>query len=401
MRGVKNLLAGQAFGQVGDAATSLVVAQMLLFANEQGSMRSSLLRSIGMMLPVMLIVGPLAGIIVDRFKRRLVLVTGHCTRGILSLVLMYLLHSKSNLLAMVCLGLMLGTTRVLYSARTASVVNFVRKHELPAIDSMAFILGMASGLAGGGVAAALLHISWELVLVIAAVLQFAACRAFTRIDVDLFSFQAVRTSGHAGEVWRELAASKIRFAIGSTASLRLFLGVTVATVALHVGSRYSFEAVGFASLLALVSAGNFAGSLTAEWFVERFRRRSIAVLASISSSVFISVGQIVGVPTVQLAAVACCAFAFQNLRICTDSSVQANTPDEVLGRVFAAYDVVYNVAYAAGIVIGVGLFGIVNVFVVLSAICLCLVALAFLLVRGTETVTITARTPSVEQPLGN
>jgi MFS family permease len=196
----------------------------------------------------------------------------------------------------------------------------------------------------------------------------------------------------------QLLASKIRFAIGSTASLRLLLGLTVASVALHVGNRLSLEAVGFALLLALISTGNFLGSLTAEWFVERFRRRSIAVLASASSAVSIMVGQVIGSPILQLATVAFCAFAFQNLRICTDSSVQANTPDEVLGRVFATYDVIYNVAYAVGIVLGVGLSGVVPVGAVLAVICVSHVSLAALLVRGTETVSITAATSPVQQP---
>ena len=121
MRGVKLLLAGQACGQVGDAVVSLVAAQMLLFANDQESMKSSLLSSIGFMLPVMLLIGPVAGIIVDRYNRRHILVAGHCARGALALLLMICLSASHLELALVCLAMMLGTTRVLYSARTASV----------------------------------------------------------------------------------------------------------------------------------------------------------------------------------------------------------------------------------------------------------------------------------------
>jgi len=401
MQGVKLLLAGQTLGQIGDAATSLVAAQMLLFANKQESMKSSLLFSIGMMLPVMVLVGPLAGIVVDKFNRRQVLVVGHVVRGVLSLFLMFCLHAALSELALVCIALMLATTRILYSARTASVVHFVRRHELPAIDSMSFILGMGSGLIGGGVAAALVDVNWYLALIFAAVLQVFASQMFRSIDMSIFLLREVRRTSSRAEILGELVGSKIKFAIGSTASLRLFLGVTVASVALHVGSQLSLQAVGFASLLALISLGNFMGSLTAEWFVERFRRRSIAVLASLSSAFFIVMGQVAGSPGVQLASVAFCAFAFQNLRICTDSSIQANIPDEVLGRVFAAYDVMYNVAYAVGIVAGVALFGVIHTSAVLSIICACHVSLAFLLVRGTETVTITSVGAPIQQPLGS
>jgi MFS family permease len=398
MRGVKPLLVGQALGQIGDASTSLVAAQLLLFANNQESMRTSLLSSIGLMLPIMLIVGPVAGVIVDRFHRRHILVAGHGSRGVLSLLLVLALSASRLELALVCLAVMLGITRILYSARTASVVHFVRKHELPAIDSLSFILGMASGLAGGAIAACLIDVNWRLALLIAAILQFLASVAFNSIDIRQFSPKVVRTPRSFNALRDQLQASKIKFAIGSTASLRLLLGLTVASVALHVGNRLSLEAVGFASLLALISTGNFMGSITAEWFVERFRRRSIAVLASVSSAAVIAAGQLTRSPMLQLATVAFCAFAFQNLRICTDSSVQANTPDEVLGRVFATYDVIYNVAYAVGIVLGVGMFGSVPVSAVLAVVCFIHISLAVLFVRGTETVSITAAKPPVQQP---
>ena len=89
MVGVKSLLVGQSFGQVGDAATSMVTAQMLLFVNSDASVRTSLFTSIGMMLPVLVLAGPLAGVLVDRLNRRGILVYGHFLRGILVISLMW------------------------------------------------------------------------------------------------------------------------------------------------------------------------------------------------------------------------------------------------------------------------------------------------------------------------
>jgi MFS family permease len=397
MVGVKSLLVGQSFGQVGDAATSMVTAQMLLFVNSDASVRTSLFTSIGMMLPVLLLAGPLAGVLVDRLNRRGILVYGHFLRGILVISLMWALHVDQNASAMICFALTLALSRLLYSARVASVVHFVRRHELPAVDSMSFIVGMVSGLVGGGLAAVLIEVNWQVAFIVAACLQVAAGLTLRTIRLDRFTVgQGSHVATRTG-LLRQLVESKIKFAIGSTATLRLLLGVMVASVALYVGDRLSLEALGFATLLALISVGNFLGSVTAEWFIERFRRRSIAVMASVSSALLVAVALVVSTPGVQLVTVAFCAFAFQNLRICTDSSVQANTPDEVLGRVFAAYDVVYNVAYALGVFAGVLLFGVVPMALVLGLICFSHLALAVVLVRGTETLTIQAvSTPAMQ-----
>ena len=44
------------------------------------------------------------------------------------------------------------------------------------------------------------------------------------------------------------------------------------------------------------------------------------------------------------------AFFFQNLRLCTDATIQSNARRGAGGRTFAAYDLSYNIAFLAGIV---------------------------------------------------
>ncbi len=388
MTGVRPLLAGQSLGQIGDAAMSLVMAQMLLFTEGDDSVRASLLLSIVMLLPVMLFIGPLAGVLVDRLDRRQILVVGHVARGVLVLGQIAALQIGNHHSAVVIYGLTLAVSRLLYSARVTSVVNLVRRHELPAVDSLSFIIGMISALVGGGLAAALVDINWQLALAISASCQLAAGVTLCKLRMaDNSGDRHARSDG--GEALRnQVNASKIRFAIGSTTSLRLLLGLSIATVALRVGDQLKLEAFGFAALLAFISCGNFLGSVTAEWFIERFRRRSIAVMAAVASSISMAISLAANMPAVHVLAVAFCAFAFQNLRICTDSSVQANTMDGALGRIFAAYDALYNVAYAVGILSGVLIFGVVPMLLVIGAVIFAYVAVAVVLLSGTETVTI-------------
>jgi predicted MFS family arabinose efflux permease len=48
------------------------------------------------------------------------------------------------------------------------------------------------------------------------------------------------------------------------------------------------------------------------------------------------------------------SFAFQNLRVVSDASVQSTIADDSVGRVFSAYDVIYNLAFVGGAFAGVG-----------------------------------------------
>ena len=56
-----------------------------------------------------------------------------------------------------------------------------------------------------------------------------------------------------------------------------------------------------------------------------------------------------------LGAVVIASFAFQNVRVCNDAAVQSTVHTASLGRVFAAYDVVYNLSFVGGAAIGLSL----------------------------------------------
>ena len=48
---------------------------------------------------------------------------------------------------------------------------------------------------------------------------------------------------------------------------------------------------------------------------------------------------------------------FQNLRVRSDATIQANVSRSNIGQVFAAYDMLYNIAFIVGALLGIGLIG--------------------------------------------
>ena len=65
-----------------------------------------------------------------------------------------------------------------------------------------------------------------------------------------------------------------------------------------------------------------------------------------------------------------CAFAFQNLRVRSDATIQANAPAASIGKIFAAYDVLYNFAFISGGVVGIAATSMLSYQTVLSTACI-------------------------------
>jgi hypothetical protein len=73
-------------------------------------------------------------------------------------------------------------------------------------------------------------------------------------------------------------------------------------------------------------------------------------------------------PRIGLVAVAICALSFQNLRIRSDATIQANANKENVGRIFAAYDVLYNAAFLGGCATGILASGVLEYSEILSLV---------------------------------
>jgi hypothetical protein len=69
---------------------------------------------------------------------------------------------------------------------------------------------------------------------------------------------------------------------------------------------------------------------------------------------------------VGLFAVSIASFLFQNLRVRSDATVQSNVSQSNIGHVFAAYDMLYNLAFIAGGILGIALSGSLSYSAVLG-----------------------------------
>ena len=350
----RRVVLGQFISQSADAAMLLVLAKQLLFTGADGPTPVLLAQAVLSSAAPLVLVGPMAGLVADKWARKQVLVSGQAIRSLLALATIVAVVFHLHLASIAVFVLSLCASRLLYTARVASVRHLVRQHELVAADSLMSILGVIAGLIGAIVFASLARLSVVLVLVVVAAGHFAAAYAYDKTRSWL---------GGEGETstlrWRavltQLSCGKTRYAVLATSAHRCLVGVVVASVSMSIDGRTGGSASGYAATMGVVGLAAFVGSLTSEWVNEHLRRRALTIGVFAASGVVLAPIEIVNTPMMLLAAVALIAFGFQNLRVASDATIQANAAAGSCGRVFAVYDVAFNLAYVGGLLLGLTL----------------------------------------------
>ena len=360
-------ISGQFVSQTSDALTSFTLAELLVFSFNKGPSLSAMAWTLLISAIPLIVVSPIAGHLADRFNRKSLLQRGHLLRALITAIALLATNSQFHVIGYIVFGVLLGLTRILYTARATSFPRLVRKHELVAADSTSLIVGVLAGSTGAGIGMVLAGNS-VIALSIAVLGQSLAACLFGRISTDLGIGEERRSRGHLIPMFRQLMQPKTKFAMFATASHRLILGICIASIALLVDSAYGLNTTGYVAVLGFSAAGAFCGSLTAEWVSEHFPRRSITVIAFSASSAVTLIACIAATPQIGLLSISAASFLFQNLRVRSDATIQSNVSKSNIGHVFAAYDMLYNLAFIIGAIAGIGLSGLFGFATVLACV---------------------------------
>ena len=361
-------IGGQLLSQSSDALTSFTLAEILVFSFNSSPSLIAMASTLLMSAIPLIVVGPIAGHLADRFNRKSLLVNGHLARALIAGSAAISVLPKFHAFGYVAFALLLGLTRILYTARATAFPQLVRKHELVAADSTSLIIAVIAGSIGAAIGMATAHRYPVLALLFAAMGQFVASRLFGMVKIDLGKGTSKNSLGHVLDAFKQLKKQKTKFAIYATASHRLILGMCIASISLLVDASYGLHTTGYVAVLGFSATGAFIGSVTAEWMSEHFPRRSITVIAFGGSAIVICIACLASTPRVGLIALSIASFLFQNLRVRADATIQTNVSKSTIGHAFAAYDMLYNLAFIFGAIVGIGLSGLLSFTAVLACV---------------------------------
>jgi hypothetical protein len=140
-----------------------------------------------------------------------------------------------------------------------------------------------------------------------------------------------------------LAAHRLAFGVSTLLSLLLFRYAFTDAGPLRAGMTGLGEAV------VLAAAGLGTAALLTPWMVRRWGRpHTVRVALVVATATQLTLAALLSLPIVMAAAFVL-GLTGQIVKLCADAAVQGEVGDEVLGRVFALYDIVFNVGYVLAV----------------------------------------------------
>jgi MFS family permease len=370
VRGFRLLLGTRLVGQAGDGLLESGLAAFVLFSPTSQPTPAKAAFAFSILLLPYSLIGPFAGVLIDRWRRRSVLLVANVLRAAWVAVLALIVARGHDdlLLAGWVLGL-LGVNRFILAALSAGLPHVVAGRYLvtgnalaPTAGTVAWIVGGLGGLllrhaVGGGDTGAVI------VLVTTVPVYLLAGAVASRLAPDELgpdddsARESIRSiaSGLVAGVHHLAERRPAARAIGLVTVHRAIFGAaTLLTVLQARETLYpgdpdgAIAAIGITSLAA--GAGALLGALVTPWMA----RRLGPVPWSVGTLVVgVALGSI-GIAMPSLAGFVVrglfLGFAGQAVKVCSDTIVQEDVEDTHRGRVFSWYDVAVNVGIVTGVV---------------------------------------------------
>jgi MFS family permease len=330
------------------------------------------------------LIGPFAGVFIDRWSRRQIIVWAAMIRAVMVAVTGFVvLAGQTGLPLYVSALAVLGVNRFFLSAVSAGTPHVVQKDKLVMANAVAPTSGTILGFIGGVVGLGVHLITGGGLAGSAATLWFggacyvAAGLVGTRMARGLLGPQrsadeklmpsSSSLASDLRDVMRGLVDGlkhlaqrrRAAYALGAEGVHRMLYG-TLIVAGLLLYRNYFFhggngnKALGHATLLVITSAIGFglAAVVTPQGVKRTSKDAWITTWLVVGGIATIVLG-----PTFNQVAFLLLGFVMglsaQCVKICVDTTVQQVVDDAYMGRVFSLYDMLYNVSYIVGPAIAV------------------------------------------------
>jgi MFS family permease len=359
-------------GSAGDGALQAGLAALFFFAPERASTPGGVAAAFAVLLGPFTLVGPWAGVLLDRWPRRGVLVWGNVLRAALSLVIGVIMATAGITPAVYVLALVaLSVSRFIAAGISSAQPLVVSAEALLTANSVAPTLGtLGAGLGAlaGFVTAAnapAAERAWVLAIAAGAFLVSTVLAAgFPRgvlgpqgTPVPVFAALRALMAGLA-QGWRYIVRRRTPLlAIGAMGASRMaYALVFMATILVtrHLLASPSSDDAGlgaFSLILASAAAGFGVAAVITPLAHARLSPEAWVVVSAgfgVAGQVAVAVSYHLAV---LLPAAMVLSLGVQGGKIAVDTIVQRDVEDSYRGRAFALYDVAFNSAFllAAGV----------------------------------------------------
>jgi MFS family permease len=353
-RDFRRLFAIRLISQSADGLFQAALVASVVFSPEDQSTASGFAVAVMLISLPFSVVGPFTGVFIDRWSRRKILVVTPLLR--VAVAWLVLFEPSSAPIAFYAGAVWVLSVNRFYLATAVAVVpRLVPTEDLLMANSLSVVGGTVALLFGAFVGGQLADAFGNgLVVVVAAVAWLVASAVARRITSPMnpHTLPEAPVGDEVRRVLREFADGASRLwhtprAIGPITSISLDqMGQGLVLVVSLVVFRDEFDkgVASFSNLLGAGGVGVLLGIATVGPLERRFgKERLIAGAFVLGGLTLIAVGFYVTQVSVLVASFAV-GLTFAWKKIPVDTLVQASLPDGYRGRVFAVYDVAYNLA---------------------------------------------------------
>ncbi|MEW1660475.1 MULTISPECIES: MFS transporter [unclassified Streptomyces] len=366
LRDFRSLLAVRLLSQAADGVFQAALATFVIFSPEKQASPEAIASAMAILLLPYSLLGPFTGVLLDRWRRRQVLLYGNLLRTLLSVITAVLIATHvPDWLFYVSALCVTGVNRFVLAGLSASLPRVVDgAQQLVMANSLSPTAGTLAMVAGGGLAFALRLAGTDVdgfVVLLAALLYLCSALTALRMTPQLLgpdpSAVQPRLKDAVLSTFRGLVEGLRHLASRPTPARALTVMTVVRfcygalTVMVLMLCRYAWSSTtsgGLALLgiaVAVSGAGFFTAAVVTPWMVGWLTAFGwMACCAAVGAVLTPALGLFFH-PAPMLVAAFVLGLVTQGTKISTDTVVQSSIDDAFRGRIFALYDVLFNVAF--------------------------------------------------------
>ncbi|MFJ4920512.1 MFS transporter [Streptomyces sp. NPDC088725] len=361
----RRLLAVRLLSQAADGVFQVALATHVVFSPEKQTSPGAIASAMAVLLLPYSLVGPFAGVLLDRWQRRQVFLYGNLLRALLaSCTALLILATVPDWLFYVSALSVTAVNRFVLAGLSAALPHVADTEQLVLANSLSPTAGTLAATAGGGLAFVVrlgLSDSDAAVVLLGAVLYLCAALASLRMARGLLgpdpSMVQPRLSAALASTLRGLTGG-LRHLAERRSAARALAAMTVMrfcygalTVMVLMLCRYAWtrhDSAGLALLglaVGVSGAGFFLAAVLTPWAAGKLGPYGWMAACAGAATVLVPALGLPFLPVPTLIAAFALGLVTQGAKIATDTVVQTGVDDAYRGRVFSLYDVLFNVAF--------------------------------------------------------
>ncbi|MFF1377759.1 MFS transporter [Streptomyces sp. NPDC058308] len=365
LRDFRRLLAVRLLSQGADGVYQVALATYVVFSPEKQTSPAAIASAMAVLLLPYSLIGPFAGVLLDRWQRRQVFLYGNILRAALAaLTAVLMLSGVPDWLFYISALCVTAVNRFVLAGLSAALPRVVDAGRLVIANSLSPTAGTLAATAGGGLAFVVRLVASDsdaAVVLLGSALYLCAALASLRMarellgpDPDLVPPRltaalagtahglkaGVRHLAQRPAAARALAAmTMMRFCYGA-------LTVMVLMLCRYAWSSTESDGLALLGLAVGVSgAGFFVAALVTPAAVGRLGAGGWIVACAATAAVLEPTLGLSFESAPLLVAAFVLGLTTQGAKIATDTVVQSAVDDGFRGRIFSVYDVLFNVAF--------------------------------------------------------